>query len=431
MSRQSTSARNEEAQAAGVVPYDFRRPNRVSKDRFRTIQAIYDRLVSAYGLVIQQTLRTQVGMELASLEQMTFGEYSSHLNKPCSAFIYVLDENGNNSGVMDFGQDLPFFVIDRLFGGQGETFDEVRPLTPTERNAFRGQVVDRMLSLYKDAWQDHISFAPRFEHFEFTPEVMEVALREDPVLVAVFRMTVGEMTSTFSLCIPVAALETFLAGTGEKAGSHRGRPRQTEADIRSLQENLRDASITVSVELSPFRLAVEEVGSLRVGSIVHTGVPMDSDFDVRLGNRAYFRAKAGRSGMLIGITITDAFLTAEEALSRNPKGKIIMTDETRESVPAPQVSGPATLEQLHDLSLPIRVVIGQTTLTVSQILKLGRGSVLELDRFAGDPADIYVGDKLFAEGEIVQSNEHYGIKISNLLAPRAVDGGAEGEATKG
>ena len=55
-------------------------------------------------------------------------------------------------------------------------------------------------------------------------------------------------------------------------------------------------------------------------------------------------------------------------------------------------------------------------MTVQEILRLGRGSVIQLDRLAGEPIDIYVGDRRFAEGEVVVIDEHFGIRITRVLA---------------
>jgi flagellar motor switch protein FliN/FliY len=70
---------------------------------------------------------------------------------------------------------------------------------------------------------------------------------------------------------------------------------------------------------------------------------------------------------------------------------------------------------LLDLSLPVSIELGRTKMTVQEILRLGRGSVVQLDRLAGEPIDIYVGERRFAEGEVVVIDEHFGIRITRVL----------------
>ncbi len=83
---------------------------------------------------------------------------------------------------------------------------------------------------------------------------------------------------------------------------------------------------------------------------------------------------------------------------------------------APSYGGEMPLGLLMDLSLPVSIELGRTSMTVQEILRLGRGAVIQLDRLAGEPIDIYVGDRKFAEGEVVVLGEHFGVRISRIFA---------------
>lgn len=74
------------------------------------------------------------------------------------------------------------------------------------------------------------------------------------------------------------------------------------------------------------------------------------------------------------------------------------------------------LSALFDLSMAVSIELGRTTMTVQEILRLGRGSVIELDRLAGEPIDIFVGDRRFAEGEVVVLGEHFGVRITRVIS---------------
>jgi flagellar motor switch protein FliN/FliY len=79
---------------------------------------------------------------------------------------------------------------------------------------------------------------------------------------------------------------------------------------------------------------------------------------------------------------------------------------------------------LLDLTLPVSIELGRTSMTVQEILRLSRGSVMQLDRLAGEPIDIYVGDRRFAEGEVVVLGEHFGVRITRVLANPAASSAA-------
>jgi flagellar motor switch protein FliN len=78
--------------------------------------------------------------------------------------------------------------------------------------------------------------------------------------------------------------------------------------------------------------------------------------------------------------------------------------------------GEVPLSLLLDLTLPVSIELGRTTMTVQDVLRLGRGSVIQLERLAGEPIDIFVGDRRFAEGEVVVLGEHFGVRITRILS---------------
>lgn len=77
---------------------------------------------------------------------------------------------------------------------------------------------------------------------------------------------------------------------------------------------------------------------------------------------------------------------------------------------------PANLSVLYDLSLPVTIELGRARMSVEEVLSLGRGSVIQLDRLAGEPIDVLVGDRHFAEGEVVVVGEQFGVRITRISA---------------
>jgi flagellar motor switch protein FliN/FliY len=73
------------------------------------------------------------------------------------------------------------------------------------------------------------------------------------------------------------------------------------------------------------------------------------------------------------------------------------------------------LEAVYDIPVQISAVLGRATMQVSQLLKLGRGAVVELDRKVGEAIDIYVNNRLVARGEVVVVDERLGITMTEIV----------------
>ncbi|MBC7563852.1 MAG: flagellar motor switch protein FliN [Gemmatimonadaceae bacterium] len=79
-------------------------------------------------------------------------------------------------------------------------------------------------------------------------------------------------------------------------------------------------------------------------------------------------------------------------------------------------NGEVPMSMLMDLTLPVAIELGRTTMSVQEILQLGRGSVVQLERLAGEPIDIYVGERRFAEGEVVVLGENFGVRVTRIIS---------------
>ena len=77
--------------------------------------------------------------------------------------------------------------------------------------------------------------------------------------------------------------------------------------------------------------------------------------------------------------------------------------------------GNITLDAVSDIPVQVSVVLGKTTMQVNQLLKLGRGAVVELDRKVGEPIDIYVNNRLVARGEVVVVEDRIGVTMTEII----------------
>ena len=84
-------------------------------------------------------------------------------------------------------------------------------------------------------------------------------------------------------------------------------------------------------------------------------------------------------------------------------------------VHAGETGNSSSFDALLDVSMPVAIEIGRASMTVQEILQLGIGAVVQLDRIVGEPVDIYVSDRKFAQGEVVVVGEHFGVRITRVM----------------
>ena len=76
----------------------------------------------------------------------------------------------------------------------------------------------------------------------------------------------------------------------------------------------------------------------------------------------------------------------------------------------------SSIDMLMDVSLDVTIELGRTTMTIKDILSLGVGSVIELDKMAGEPVDVLVNNKLIAKGEVEVIEENFGVRITSIVS---------------
>ncbi|HYC32881.1 MAG TPA: hypothetical protein VEB59_11385, partial [Gemmatimonadales bacterium] len=227
-----------------AVPYNFLRPHRISKERRSTLTNIYARFAVSMQALLSSRLRLPTDVTIGSVEQATFGEFIMSLGNPCAAFVF--DLGGGCQGVFDLSIDLSYQLIDRMFGGPGGVRDVNRPLTQLERLVLKG-VAERALAFLSEAWAEHHQFTPTQTGFESMPDALQVANREDNVLVTNVDLRAGDFSGLLTVCLPLMALEHFLQD--KRAGAVRvARASDAERAVArgQVERTLRVATLPVA-----------------------------------------------------------------------------------------------------------------------------------------------------------------------------------------
>jgi flagellar motor switch protein FliM len=296
-----------------VQVYDFRRPHRVSKERLRALEAMYGRLAKSLEGWLIGRLRGQLELTLQSVEQFSFGEFVLSLPSPCASYVIDIGDSGGQQGVIDFGGEFAFLVVDRLFGGSGTPVVPERALSTIERNALR-VVADRITSLLAEIWQDHVQLDLSVGAFESVPEILQVVNREDPVLVANLEIAAAGIRSLVSICMPFSVLEKFFAGTGKRSVKIATVSERERVETRGMTERLlRGTDVQLGVRLPVFMLPMRDLAALQVGGVLATGISAQTEVEVRVNGERRFTAAQGRMGSRLAVRIIEPIAAPEGA----------------------------------------------------------------------------------------------------------------------
>jgi len=112
----------------------------------------------------------------------------------------------------------------------------------------------------------------------------------------------------------------------------------------------------------------------------------------------------------------DAGQLAEDALNQAQTSVDSLVEQAQTDVAAETNGSRSGIDLLSDVDLQVSIELGRTQMLLEDVLRLGEGSVVELDKLAGDPVDVYVNDRLVARGEVLVLNDNFCIRISEIVA---------------
>jgi flagellar motor switch protein FliM len=305
-----------------VALYNFLRPPRITRERRVQLSSIGERFALSMQSMLSLRLRVPADVS-CTFEQATLGEFVLAIADPCASFVFDLGGTAGGQAAVDLTTDLGFYIVDRVFGGAGEAARLDRALTQLESSVVRG-VVEKMLGLFREAWCDHVPFAPQIVGFESNPDMLQIVGREDNVLVTNLDVRAGQFSGAVRICLPLVALESFLV---ERTGGRMpasGR-RVTVSQRQSVEGVVRTATVRLAGRFPPVRLSAREVAGFRIGQIIQTTQATDQPIELHVNGTPRFLGVLGQYRRMLGVRITQAMAGAPlvtGAVGRTSRGRI-------------------------------------------------------------------------------------------------------------
>ncbi|NLD97532.1 MAG: flagellar motor switch protein FliM [Synergistaceae bacterium] len=276
-----------------IKSYDFRRPDKFSKDQLRAIQMIHESFTRQLTTTMSTMVRSMVSAEIASVDQLAYDEFIRSLVQPTVIGILEMYPFSGNA-LIEINPNLVFAIIDRMLGGRGEFTGKIRELTDIERTVVE-RLLMRMLELLEEAWSTVVDVRFRYENLESNPFFVQICPGTDMVLLVILKLKVSEVEGMVSICIPYFLMEPIMdklssqqwfASTGRKSDEKSG---------EYIQRHLSKVRIPVALELGHTVLSVSDVLQLSVGDVVKLDEVLGDPLDVRIGNMVKFKAVPGTS----------------------------------------------------------------------------------------------------------------------------------------
>lgn len=277
-----------------AVNYDFKHPNRVSKDQLRKLENIHESFAGQLSSALSNIQRAMVDTDLVSVDQITYTEFISSLKSPSCTYTFRLDPL-EGLCIIDFNPALAFAIVDRLFGGRGVALEAERELTGIERSVMR-RIMSRVFEQLELGWERILKVKAEPVGFETNPHFIQIVPPGETVIIVSLQLNMPAAGGIISIGYPYVTLEPILDKLAAQNWLGRGPAVTQPYSRRDVQEVLKQIEVAVSARLGGAELSMGDVLSMEPGMVIPLDAKLGDQVTVQVEGLTKYAATVGQVG---------------------------------------------------------------------------------------------------------------------------------------
>ncbi|MCG8453743.1 MAG: flagellar motor switch protein FliM [Spirochaetales bacterium] len=299
------------AERKNIRIWDFRRPDKFSKEQIRTVSFMHETFARLTTTSLAAQLRSMVHVHVASVDQLTYEEFLRSIPSPTALAVINMDPL-TGSAILEIDPAITFTIIDRLFGGPGEGAKINRELSEIER-AVMESIIVRILGNMREAWSQVIDLRPRLGQIDTNPQFVQIVPPTEMVVLVTLETKVGEVEGMMNFCIPYLTIEPIISKLSAQYWYSSVRHGATTENLNVLRERLAGIDVPLVAEVGNLNLAMKDVMALQPGNVIRlSNTRIGDPMVLKLGNRPKFECRPGVVGKKLSVQITRKIEDIEE-----------------------------------------------------------------------------------------------------------------------
>lgn len=293
-----------------VKVYDFKRPDKLSKDQLRTLQMMHETFARLNTTMLSAQLRTAVQIQVISVDQITYEEFIRSIPEFTILGIFDMGSLEGNA-ILEINPGIVFTIVDRLFGGPGEMMDITRELTDIELTVVE-RVILKVLGNLKESWANIIEVSPRIEQIESNPQFVQIVGPNEMVVLVTFEMKIGNSEGMMNICFPSPLIDPIIPKLSAQYWFSSVKKERTEENLEALKQRLHKVTLPFEARLGETTITLRDLLGIKKGDVVSINRSTKDNLDVFVGNKLKFKGKPGTVGKKMAIEIKEVIEEGSE-----------------------------------------------------------------------------------------------------------------------
>ncbi|MFL0197082.1 flagellar motor switch protein FliM [Clostridium sp. WILCCON 0269] len=293
----------QEEEQQKVKPYDFRSPQKFSKDHIRTLELIHDNYARIISNYLTAQVRSNVKVKIESVQQITYEEFIHSVPNPTILTIFKMPPL-SGTVLFEINPQFVFEIIDLLLGGSGAGKYKAREFTDIDKNIIK-VVNEGLISNLKLAWDDVMEVETEVEGIETNPALNQTLAPNDPVALISFSVEMGKTTTFINICISYLSIEKVLDKLVVQYWFQDSSEDALEDSKEKLRERLNIVGIQLTALLGTTEITVDEFLNLNIGDVLALKEKTTDPVKLMLEDKIYYYGKPGLIGKNMGVEVLD------------------------------------------------------------------------------------------------------------------------------
>ncbi len=264
-----------------ILTYDFRLPNRVSKNQLRTLHTVHEGFAEAFGSHMVSKLQSAVTVNVTSVDQLFYSEFILSVTSPSCLYVFNIEGTDGN-GILEISPPLVFALVERLLGGSGESQKKSRLITNIEQGVMQN-VVETIFVDLQAAWKSIGNLQFKLDRFESEPDFVQIAPASEIVLVVSFEVSLGTVPYMMNLGLPIFALEETISKLNTQRFYHTTAKGNSKNRPDFVRRQMGVTKLPVSATLGTTHISMNELMALSVGDVIRLDTRVDGEVKMFIG----------------------------------------------------------------------------------------------------------------------------------------------------
>ena len=295
----------EQAETERVRPYNFQTANRFPKEQIRMFNLIFENYAGRLSTFLSGTLRAMSEVEVVSIEEQTYSEYSNSLPAPVLLAVFDMPPLAGSS-LVEVSSAVAYEIISRLLGGTFQSSEDTNKQYTEIEISILTRILQQMLSLMNECWEKVVDTHAILDRIETSAQFAQVTAANEPIVIITMNVKIAKISGIINFCIPHVAVQPIAKLLGTKTWYNETAQHPCDDEqISMMSARITSTQLALHAMFDSTVATAQDIVSLQVGDVIRIDHHIDQKITVKVEHITKFKGTVGLAGQRVAIKIAE------------------------------------------------------------------------------------------------------------------------------